>query len=97
VLSDCALRGGIRRALETVKSLSHALNTLSAIAEKREPTSGLEPLTCSSYECAVTYTAVCRPVRKRRINKPNLRFYRERQFAVYRRISPTLSSKLSSR
>jgi hypothetical protein len=35
VLSDFALRGGIRRALETVKSLSHALNTLSAIAAKK--------------------------------------------------------------
>jgi hypothetical protein len=45
VLSDCALRGGIRRALETVTSLSNALNTLSVIAAKREPTSGLEPLT----------------------------------------------------
>jgi hypothetical protein len=48
VLSDCALRGGIRRALETVKSLSHALDTLSAIAAKREPTSGLEVCVLSS-------------------------------------------------
>jgi len=32
---------------------------------------------CSSYECAVTYAAVCRPVRKRRTNKRNLRFRRE--------------------
>jgi hypothetical protein len=62
-----------------------------------EPTSRLEPLTSSHYECAVTYAAVCRSVRKRRINKRNLRFRRERQFAVYRRISPTLSSKLSSK
>jgi hypothetical protein len=31
----------------------------------------------SSYECAVTYAAVCHPVCKRRINKPILRFHRE--------------------
>ena len=32
MLSDCALCGGIRRALETVTSLSNALNTLSVIS-----------------------------------------------------------------
>jgi hypothetical protein len=62
----------------------------------REPTCGLEPLTLSHYECAVTYAAVCRSVRKRCINKPNPRFRNDHVFAVYRRIPPTLSSKLSS-
>jgi hypothetical protein len=36
------------------KSRLFCLDVLVSGTEHREPTSGLEPLTCSSYECAVS-------------------------------------------
>ena len=77
-------------------SVSGALTFYGFCRRNEEPTSGLEPLTCSSYECAVAYIAAYHPVRKRRINKPNLGFRKKQMFTVYRRIPPILSSRLSS-
>ena len=49
-LRGYALRGAVGSAskgLKTVTSQSNVLQVLPAIAKNREPTSGLEPLTCS--------------------------------------------------
>ena len=58
VLRGYALRAAVRlvsKGLETVTPLSNVLHVLPAHRDKRrEPTSGLEPLTPAHYECAVS-------------------------------------------
>ncbi len=70
-LRGYALRGAVGSAskgVKTVTSQSNVLQVLPAIAKNREPTSGLEPLTCSLRVCGQWLLGVA-GVCEYRINK----------------------------